>query len=496
MACAFCVLQSALPGCARARPIAPVPVPPPTVDAVGRLRADFDTLIDQPGHRHGIWGIVVHSLARNERLYERNARTLLVPASAMKLVSLAAASEAHGWDHTFETTLLAAGPVVDGVLRGDLVIVGSGDPSVLGRAGDDSLAPWIEALRARGITRIDGRVIADDDAVEEPKPGFSWSWEDLGYTYGAVPGALNFAENKLEVTISPASVEGLPAIVELPADARDLPIVNRVRTRAAGTRENVWPELRPGERLLTVNGDIGVGAEPAVISVAAGNPTEWFARAVRNRVLAAGIDVSGSAIDVDELQAPPDLSSAAVLHVHRSRPLSEIAKPLVKDSINLYAEAVLRLATGPDGVRTTGAALDAARTRLESWGIPKEGLQMVDGSGLSRRGVIAPATLLAVLERFYDASGESPWMQSMAVAGRDGTLEDRMTDTPAEANAIGKSGSMSNIRTLAGYVKTADGEPLAFAIMANNFEGPAAGVIATIDRLVVRLASFSRRVTE
>jgi serine-type D-Ala-D-Ala carboxypeptidase/endopeptidase (penicillin-binding protein 4) len=434
----------------------------------------------------------VHSLARNERLYERNPRTLLLPASAMKLVSASAAAEAVGWDYTLETTMLAAGPVVNGALQGDLVIVGSGDPSVLGRPGDDSFEPWIDALRARGITRIEGRVVADDDLMEEPKPGFAWSWEDLGYTYGAIPGALNLAENTLALVVSPAAVEGLAATVEPPADARDLPIANRTRTAAAGTRANLWPEFRPGAAVLTLNGEIGVGEKPANVSVAAGNPTEWFARAVRNRVLAAGIDVAGEAVDVDDLPAKPGWGHATTLHTHRSRPLAEIARPLVKDSINLYAEALLRLATGPAGARTTDAGLDAVRLRLESWGIPKDGIQIVDGSGLSRRNVIAPETLIILLQRFHDASGASPWMQSLAVAGRDGTLENRMKGTPAEGNAIGKTGSLSNVRTLAGYVKTADGEPLAFAMMANNFEGPGSGVTATIDRLVARLASLSR----
>jgi D-alanyl-D-alanine carboxypeptidase/D-alanyl-D-alanine-endopeptidase (penicillin-binding protein 4) len=212
-------------------------------------------------------------------------------------------------------------------------------------------------------------------------------------------------------------------------------------------------------------------------------------------VLAAGIDVTGPAIDVDDLDAKPGWGDATLLSVHRSRPLSEIAKPLIKDSINLYAESVLRLATGPAGARTTDAVLDAARVRLEGWGIPKEGIQIVDGSGLSRRDVIAPETLAILLQRFYDPSGASPFMQTLAIAGRDGSLASRMKGTAAEGNAVGKTGSMSNIRTFAGYVKTADGEPLVFAIMANNFEGPASGVTATIDRIVVSLATFARNRT-
>jgi D-alanyl-D-alanine carboxypeptidase/D-alanyl-D-alanine-endopeptidase (penicillin-binding protein 4) len=486
---ALAIASILLTGCARPRPVVPTPPPP---DPLQQLRSDIDALVDQPGHQRGIWGIVVQSLPRNERLYERNPATLLVPASTLKLVTIAAAAETVGWDYTFETRLLATGPIVNGILEGDLVIVGNGDPSVLGRGGDDSLAPWIEAFRARGITRIDGRVVGDDDGVEEPRPGYAWSWEDLGYTYGSLPGALNVSENSVAVIVSPAALEGLPATIELPAEARDLPLLNLVRTGPVGSGAAVWPEFRPGARTLTINGTIALGEKPAIVTMAAGNPTEWVARAIRNRLLAAGIDVTGEAVDADDLPVRPDCSQAAVLHVHRSQPLSEIAKPMVKDSINLYAEAVLRLSPGAEGEATTGAGLDALRARVQSWGIPKEAIQVVDGSGLSRRNVVAPETLVAVLHRFYDASGASPFMQALAIAGRDGTLASRMKGTPAEGNAIGKSGSMSNVRTLAGYVRTAEAEPLAFAIMANNFEGPASGVTATIDRLVARLASFSR----
>lgn len=488
-ACA--VSGAALPACAKPPAIVPPAVPPP-VDPLEQLRTDLDALLDRPGHLRGTWGVVIHSLARDERLYERHPRTLLVPASAMKLVSVAAAAEAVGWDYSFETAMRATGPVVSGTLRGDLVVAGTGDPSVLGRGADESLSLWIDALRASGITRIDGRIVADDDLVEEPRPGSGWSWEDLGYVYGAIPGALNLGENRVDVLVTPAALEGLPAIVELPPGARDVPLVNRTRTAAAGTGENLWPELAPGEPSMTLNGTIALGEKPATVWLSTGNPTRWFARALRNRILEAGIDVTGEAVDVDDLPVKPDWTGAVLLHAHRSRPLAELAKPLVKDSINLYAEAVLRLATGRDGARTTDAALDAVRARLESWGIPADGIQIVDGSGLSRRNVIAPDTLVAILRRFHDPSGASPFVQALALAGRDGTLATRMKGTPAEGNAVGKTGALSNVRTLAGYVRSGGGEPIAFAIMANNFEGEGSRVTATIDAFVARLASFVR----
>ena len=137
--------------------------------------------------------------------------------------------------------------------------------------------------------------------------------------------------------------------------------------------------------------------------------------------------------------------------------------------------------------------LAGLRQRLSTWGIPADGQQLVDGSGLSRRDVITPEALLIVLRHMYDATGASPWMRALAIAGVDGTLNNRMKGTPAEGNVRAKSGTMSNIRSLAGYVTTRDGERVAFAIMVNNFEGTGAQAIQAIDSMAVRLASFSRR---
>ena len=129
---------------------------------------------------------------------------------------------------------------------------------------------------------------------------------------------------------------------------------------------------------------------------------------------------------------------------------------------------------------------------MRGWGIADDAWQIVDGSGLSRRNAVAPEVLVAVLQRMYDPSGQSPWMTALPVAGRDGTLETRMRGTPAEGNVRAKTGTMTNIRTLAGYVRTRDGETLAFAVMADGFEGPGAAAVEAIDSIAVRLARFSR----
>jgi D-alanyl-D-alanine carboxypeptidase/D-alanyl-D-alanine-endopeptidase (penicillin-binding protein 4) len=477
----------------QAAPIQPRPGPALAPSArslppLEQLQQDILAITRKPGVERGVWGIVVQSIDRPERLFELNPRTLLVPASVSKLLPVAAAIDTVGWTFRFETALKTNGTITDGTLNGDLFIVGTGDPSIGGRGGDD-LSAWIDALTALQIRQINGRVIGDDDALEEPRPGFSWAWDDLG-TSGTLYGALNLEENRMQVTVTPGAQPGEPVQITVDPVAVSRPLANRAITVERGAGQGLWTEQRPGELELSVAGSIPQSAAPARLAVSVGNPTLWFARALRHRLLEANIGVTGDAYDVDDVVAP-DRTGLETLYVYRSPPLSDIVKPLMKESINLYGEALMRL-NAPRATPTNDEAIKGIGQKLTAWGIPADGQQIVDGSGLARRNVIAAETLTLVLQRMYDADPNSPWMTALAVAGVDGTLATRMRGTPAERNVRAKTGSMSNIRSLAGYVTTRDGERLAFAVLLNNFEGAGAAAAQAIDAIAVRLASFQR----
>ena len=485
---AFCILHFALLSCNKASPST---APGSSLTALEQLRRDITQATRLPGVQRGVWGIVVHSLDRSERLFELQPQTLLVPASVAKLAVVATAAEAVGWNYQFETTLRAAGSIRDGVLTGDLLVVGSGDPTIGGRAGED-LSSWSAALQAAGIRRIDGRIIGDDDAIEEPRPQLAWAWDDLGYPAGALFGALNYAENRTTVTVTPGPMAGVAASLSVEPQAAARSLANTVMTAAAGSTQQVWPEQRPGSPFLTVAGSIPTGAPPVRLAVAVGNPTFWFASVLRNRLQVQGIEVTGDAWDIDDVRPPPDRGAAQVLYTHRSKPLRDIVQPLLKESINLYAESVMRLNAGPGQLPTNDAALDGFGKRLAAWGIPANAQQQVDGSGLSRRDTVTAETVLVVLQHMHDPSGTSPFVTALPLAGVDGTLAERMKNTPAAGNVRAKTGTMSNIRSLAGYAKTRDGEMLAFVAIVNNFEGPGASANQALDTIAVRLASFSR----
>jgi D-alanyl-D-alanine carboxypeptidase/D-alanyl-D-alanine-endopeptidase (penicillin-binding protein 4) len=201
--------------------------------------------------------------------------------------------------------------------------------------------------------------------------------------------------------------------------------------------------------------------------------------------------VRGDAVDIDDAK-PSVARTGSTIYVNRSAPLSSVVQPMLKNSVNLYAEAIMRLNASGPGVATMFRAQESVQKRLTLWGIPPDAYQLVDGSGVSRRSVISAEALAAVLKRMYDPTMRSPFIQALPVAGIDGTLLQRMRKTAAERNLRAKTGTMSNVRSLAGYVTTRDGEPLAFVIMANNFEGTGDDAVAAIDRMAVTLAGFRR----
>ena len=245
---------------------------------------------------------------------------------------------------------------------------------------------------------------------------------------------------------------------------------------------------------LALHGTIGAAAAPATLTVSVENPTLFFATALRETLIAHGLDVRGPAVDVDDVHDPPTHGGTPIAS-HRSPPLSTLAVRLMKASQNLYAETLLKTLSARGGGRPADAETGRkeAAAALAPWGIDAGALIQRDGSGLSRYDYLtadALVTILAHVDR--DERLRAPFETALPIAGRDGTLANRMKGTPAEGNARAKTGSMSNVRALSGYVAAASGEPLVFSLLANNFEVPADAITRTEDAIVVRLAQFKR----
>ena len=468
---------------------------PPAPPAQATLQHDIDAVLAQPQLGHGSWGVLVRSLRSGDTLYTHSAGKLMMPASNMKIVTLAAAAEKLGWDYRYETRLFAAGAVEGGMLQGDLVVVGGGDPCLTSADGsaDRLFAEWAGQLKQHGVRAIGGRVIGDDNSVEEPAPGMGWMWDDIPTEDSTSVGALNYNENALRVSVSPGPAAGDAAAISLSVGTSGLRIVNSVATAAAGTATSIELRRLPGSTTLALDGSIALGAMPSALAVSVDNPTQFFVNALRAGLIANGIDVRGPAVDIDEVADAPARPGTPIAS-HQSPPLSTLAVRLMKISQNLYAESFLKtLAAAPGVVPTAAAGWTAARTILEGWGVEPGALIQRDGSGLTRYDFVTPEALVTILTHVdRDARLKDPFEAALPIAGRDGTLANRMKGTAAEGNARAKTGSMTAVRGTSGYVTSADGEPLVFSILVNSYDSPGSTITAAEDAIIVRLAQFRR----
>src|SRR5476649_378471 len=331
-------------GCAHPAPLT-LPAAP-TPPALVTLQHDIDAVLAQPALAHGYWGVLVKSLKTDETLYALNAGKLMLPASNMKIVTLAAAAEKLGWDYRYETHVFAAGAVEGSTLQGDLVVAGSGDPSLVAADGmaDRVFADWAERLKQRGIRTIAGRIIGDDNGFEKETLGFGWSWDDLPDDYAAGVGALQFNENAVRVSVTPGPATGDSTGVSIGPLGSGLTIVNAVTTGPVGSAVSISTHRLPGSMTLELRGSIPAGATPSTLTCSVDNPTLFFANALRLALIANGIDVRGPAVDIDDVHGPPltARTTPARIASYQSAPLSALAVRLMKISQNQYAETFLK----------------------------------------------------------------------------------------------------------------------------------------------------------
>jgi serine-type D-Ala-D-Ala carboxypeptidase/endopeptidase (penicillin-binding protein 4) len=494
--CATLVLACATSACHAT----PRPELAPRSPGIQQLQRDLDAILGAPELERGHWGVVVRSLADDTTLYATNAHKLLMPGSNLKIVTLAAAADRLGWDFTFETRLsVPSQSVRDGIVGGDLIVAGNGDPSIGGREGPPArvFRSLAEQLKAQGIRRIDGRVVGDDRAFAGEPYGAGWSWDDLMAGYASGIGALQFHENSVRATIAPGVTAGAEALVTIDPPDSGLIVQNRVRTVAADTTPRVAARRLPGRDRLELSGAVRLGDPPVVRTFSVDRPTLFFVTALRRQLVESGIDVQGPAVPIEDVDPSTIPFSQTTLAACTSTPLSSLASTMMKVSQNLYAETLVRTLGAAAGAPTAEGGLAVVKATVETWGIDPREVIMADGSGLSRYSLITPEALVAILTHVdRDDRLRDSFESSLPVAGRDGTLVHRLQGSAAEGNVRAKTGSMSNVRALSGYVTSADGEHLVFSIIANNFGVSPEIIDRAADGVLVRLAQFSRTVPQ
>lgn len=442
------------------------------------LNADIDLQIQQNRAESGFWGIYVQDLSSGRVLYSRNADIVFVPASNQKVITTATAIDALGSGYRFTTTLHRKGTVTNNTFQGDLIIEGSGDPSFgsIEYREANPLEAWARALKNEGITRIEGRIIGDDNIFDNQPYAEGWDISFITNESFAPPtGGLTYNDNLVYLQVQAGRVGSPPRVRSQPMNYLDL--TNRVTTSARRRGRAIRIDRSIGTEKLTLRGSVGRTFR-GTIRIPIADPTAFTLSAFSNALQEVGIDVNADLVDVDDLETEPIYTDDSVYIVHSSPTLRELIAEINKESNNLYAEHVFR-------TYGWGGTADGAERRTKAFlskaSVSTAGLRIRDGSGLSRKNMVSPETLGQLLAYMDRHTERDAFVRSLARGGERGsTLQYRLRNATVEA----KTGSLANVRSLSGYITTQDGRRLAFVLLANNYTVPSYRIIRAMDGIV------------
>lgn len=472
--------------------------------APDELRARLEAFVTQPRFAGALWGAKVVSLDSGRTLFEHHADRRMSPASNSKLYAGALALDLLGGDHRIRTPLLATAAVdAAGVLRGDLIVAGRGDPAWDFRAGKKDFwsvfEPFVAALRRAGVQRITGDIVADATWLRSPPQGASWTADDMDFDYGAEISAVTLADNFINLRVAPAGAAGQPCTIEALQPLSGLVFDNRTTTGPAGGERIVRVQRLPGEAAVHVFGTLPVEGKEELTEAPVPQPAAWFARALRAALGNAGITVDGGARGLRWPDAPA--AGAVTLGEIASPPLRDLVARFMIPSQNLETDLVFlhtgeqrRTAATPAWLRSDELAVTALGEFLGRTGTPAGAVQFDEGSGLSRNNLTTAAATVNLLVHMAHHGEAAAFFASLPTAGVDGSLEKRMRGTAAERNVRAKTGGLRWVSSLSGYVTTAAGEKLAFSFMLNRHVAPPDRKgTDELDELAVMLARHDRR---
>ncbi len=486
----------------------PPPVVPPAAQSLVDLQAQLAAHVAQPRFSGALWGVKVASLDSGKTLFEIHPERLLSPASNSKLYTGALALDVLGADYRIVTPLYAAAkPEASGTLRGDLIVAGRGDPSwrSKNRREDfwDIFAPFVAALKAAGVRRVAGDIVADATYFRGPPNGAGWTADDLNDDYGAEISAVTLEDNFADVRVRPGPAVGARCELTLLLPQTGLGLENRTTTIAQGGTRRLEARRNIGDSTTYVFGELPIGDREEILDVTVPRPAQWFAAALKVALIRAGIHVDGAPRSVRWPEASAVSAAAVKIGEVASPPLRTMVADFMKPSQNLETDLIFghvgetqRTAEIPERRSSEAAGVAALRAYLRRQALPVEDVIFEGGSGLSRNNLTTARATVALLQHMSTHRDARDFFDSLPIAGVDGTLRRRLRGTAAEGNLRAKTGTLRWANALSGYVTTAAGERLAFSVMLNRHVVPA-GKFARddVDAIGLMLARFTARST-
>jgi D-alanyl-D-alanine carboxypeptidase/D-alanyl-D-alanine-endopeptidase (penicillin-binding protein 4) len=484
----------------------PQPAPALPNGWAGDMARRIDSAVDESELAYARWGICVISMSDGSTLYQRNADKLFTPASNMKIYTTGVALNLLGPDYRWRTSVYAnAQPDANGRVQGDLILYGRGAPDLVARSKDDnrgSLAKLADDLYARGVRSISGNVIGDESYFRGDPLGDGWQWTDLQWYFGAEASALSVNGNEVDVNFVPSTKAGESPTVRVSDPEGFVTVQNRMAAGKPGGHPTIGVHRGLSDNNIEVWGEFAPGTKGFGARLSVHNPALWAAKIFLDALKSRGIRVEGQTLSRDSRVPQSQRFSptpAVELAYVTSQPLSEIIRKTNKESINLYAELILRTlgrergemaglpeATGRErGDDEVGLAV--MRVWLARAGIATGRIALHDGSGLSRLDLVTPESSARLLLALSKTASASVFRESLPISGRDGTLAGRLKTIIDTVSA--KTGSLTYDNSLSGYLTTSRGELLAFSIMCNEQTGRGEST-QLIDEIVALVAAF------
>ena len=406
---------------------------PPTPNAVARLLQEARSNPALAGAAIGF--CLINS--KGEVVMDENATTASIPASSFKTLTTATALEILGPEFHFTTELKSTAPTQNGVIQGDLVIVGGGDPMLK----LDDLKAWALELKKRGLVRVTGGIRGDASIFGGSLYGDFWNWGDIGNGYGSGVSGLNLNHNRYIVVFRAGPAVGSPAeLLGVNLEIPDAAWKNEVTTGPADSGDGVVIHGGESTTAIHLRGTVPLGAAKFQVKGAVPDPARFAAHHFRAQLMAAGIQVGGKA------GAAP---ARNVMLKHESPPLLDIVKSIHATSDNHETECVFRML----GVKAGKPPAEVIREHWKARGLEFIGLRMEDGCGLARADFIRPLDLARL--QFFAGTGPQGAAYKTSLLSKDGLTW--------------KGGAMSGIRTFTGYAKSKSGEEYCYAFMVNHF---------------------------
>jgi D-alanyl-D-alanine carboxypeptidase/D-alanyl-D-alanine-endopeptidase (penicillin-binding protein 4) len=447
----------------------------------GELGAQVDAIANRPEFSRSRWGILIQPLSSTATLYSRDAQKYFIPASNVKLLTTAAALQKLGADFRIKTSVYSGE-------NGSLYVAGRGDPSI----AEAQLKSLAQQLKRRGVDRVN-ELIGDDSYFQGSAVNPNWEWEDAQAGYGAPINSLIFNQNAIELLLSPQDL-GQPLKVTFaePKLANQWQIQNNSVTVAQNESEFIEVGREFDRPAIRVSGQLKVGAESESAYVAVVNPANNFLQHFQQVLAAEGIPVKQALVASVSRNFKQELATV------ESPPLAELVRETNRESNNLYAEVLLRLLgkvtdkMPQQQEDTDEIGLKELKTALTQLGVNPNSYILADGSGLSRHNLISPEALVQTLRFMANSPAASIYRQSLPIAGESGTLKNRLSSTSNRVILQAKTGTLSGVSALSGYIEVPDYEPLVFSIIVNQSDLSATSMRSATDEIVLLLNRLRR----